>query len=503
VIHRLGGRPGRSALAGAALAVALGGGLTACGGDDGEAAAVPAGDPDAPNLVVVETDDQSPATFNRRVMPRTFRLLVDRGTTFRNSFAAPPRCCPSRAGLLTGQYPHNHGILWNNPSGVTQPESTLATWLRDEGYATALIGKFLNGYVTEEQPEAAPGFERWFALSAEGEPSYTDPEVSVDGEMHTFHTYLTSLLNRRAERFAEQAGEGPFFLWQAHYAPHPRPTKSQPCRGFAPEPLPRDYPPFAEDQPPRGPAYNERDVSDKPDAIASLPLLTAGKRAQARRNFRCTEASLREVDRGVAHLVRVLKESGELADTLFVFTSDNGMLFGEHRISHGKVEPYEESIDVPLVMLPGRNVIAGEPPPNLDQMVANIDLAPTMVELAETDTCSAGECRTPDGRSLAGLLAGNGAGFPADRGILFELEPPRECGYRAIRTPDHAYIEREGGEPGECEPDEYELYDLGGDPFELDNVAATDSAVADELAARLAALASCSGTGAGQADPCE
>jgi N-acetylglucosamine-6-sulfatase len=492
----------RAAAAGATLCLCLL--VGACDDGDEEASAVPGGDPDAPNFVIVETDDQSTSTFNRRVMPRTFRLVVDRGTVFRNSFASPPRCCPSRAGLLTGQYPHNHGILWNNPSGLTQPESTLATWLEDEGYETALIGKFLNGYVTDEHPEPAPGFSRWFALSAEGEPSYTDPEVSVDGEMHTFRdTYLTSLLNRRAEQFVEKSAPGPFFLWQAHYAPHPRPTKSQPCRGFAPEPLPGDYARFAGDQPPRGPAYDERDVSDKPADIASLPRLTAGKREQARRNFRCAEASLQEVDRGVAGLVKALRESGELADTLFIFTSDNGMLFGEHRLAHGKVEPYEESIGVPLVMLPGKRVVEGERPPYVHQMVANIDLAPTLAELAGVDTCSAGECRTPDGRSLVKRLGGSDAGFPADRGLLFELEPPKECGYRAIRTRRHTYIEREAGQPGECEADEVELYDLTTDRSQLENVAASQPAIAGVLATRLSELAECSGSDAGGADPCE
>src|SRR5687767_5233442 len=136
------------ALASAMLALVSTLAVAACAGSDEGERPVVAGDPDAPNFVIVETDDQSMATFTPRALPNTFRLLTERGTTFAESVASPPRCCPSRAGLLTGQYPHNHGILWNSPSELTQPESTLATWLADEGYETALVGKFLNGYVT-------------------------------------------------------------------------------------------------------------------------------------------------------------------------------------------------------------------------------------------------------------------------------------------------------------------------------------------------------------------
>jgi arylsulfatase A-like enzyme len=469
--------------------------LAACAGsDDGEDSVV-AGDPNAPNFVIVETDDQSMATFTRRALPNAFRLLAERGTTFSDSVASPPRCCPSRAGLLTGQYPHNHGILWNRPDELTQPESTLATWLADEGYETALVGKFLNGYVTEDNLEAAPGFSEWFALSAENEPSYTDPAVSDNGEARTFDdTYLTSLINRRAETFVENAGEGPFFLWQAHYAPHPRRTDWEPCEGFAPAPLPRDYPPFADAQPPRGPAYDEADVSDKPESIASLPRLTAGKHEQAARNYRCALASLQAVDRGVARVEAALRRTGELEDTLFVFTSDNGMMFGEHRFSHGKVEPYEESLRVPLVVAAGADVLGSPQPRRVGELVAQIDLAPTLLELAGADGCSGGECRALDGRSLVGLLEGR-TEWPRDRGILVELQPPKECGYRAIRTPDRILVERRRDRGSGCEADELELYDLRADPHQLENVAASEPVQVAKLQKRLAELASCSGSG--------
>ncbi len=483
-----------------ALAVFAAAAMTcgACGGDENgsppEIQPDGPGDPSAPNFVVVQTDDQSVSTFTRRVMPRTFRLLVDRGTRFRNSFASPPRCCPSRAGLLTGQYPHNHGILWNNPDGLTQPQSTLPGWLREQGYETALVGKFLNGYVSEENAEPAPGFSHWFALSAEGEPSYTDPEVSDGEELRTFQdTYLTSLLNRRAVSFVREAGKGPFFLWQAHYAPHARSPESGPCEGFAPEPLPRDYLPFADDQAPQGPAYNERDVSDKPRIVRELPRMDARSREQAARNFRCSEAALREVDRGVAQLVRELRVSGELRDTVFVFTSDNGMLFGEHRFPHGKVEPYEESIAVPLVIRAEPELLGGDPPRNVDEVVANIDLAPTFAGIADVDTCVDDECREVDGRSLAALLRGHGVGFPADRAILMELEPPGECGYQALRAPEVLYVERRDDRGSGCEPWERELYDLETDPFQLSSQARSEPQRVAKLGVRLAGLAQCAG----------
>jgi arylsulfatase A-like enzyme len=118
------------------------------------------------------TDDQAQNSFKPRHMPQTFRRIVNRGTRFTNGIAAPPLCCPSRAGLLTGQYPHNHGVFTNVPgyADLRDPRSTLAVWLHRAGYRTGLVGKFLNGYSDVEGTSPAPGFDRWFSFV--GFPDY-------------------------------------------------------------------------------------------------------------------------------------------------------------------------------------------------------------------------------------------------------------------------------------------------------------------------------------------
>src|SRR5690349_19552163 len=104
--------------------------------------------PERPNIVVVMTDDQDVASM--RVMPKVRRLIGDEGVTFQRSFASNPVCCPSRSTFLSGRYSHNTGVLRNSlPAGgfsVFDDAETLPVWLQRDGYYTAHIGKYLNGY---------------------------------------------------------------------------------------------------------------------------------------------------------------------------------------------------------------------------------------------------------------------------------------------------------------------------------------------------------------------
>ena len=115
-----------------------------------------------PNIVLVMTDDQTLEAM--RFLPKTRALLGDQGTTFTNSFVNFPLCCPSRATLLTGQYMHNHGVQGNNPptGGYSRLDhtNTLPVWLRDAGYATAHVGKYLNGYGAADPQRAAARVDR-------------------------------------------------------------------------------------------------------------------------------------------------------------------------------------------------------------------------------------------------------------------------------------------------------------------------------------------------------
>ena len=224
------------------VALTVAGIAAGCGGDSDEASRPPVTKAieALPNFVVVLSDDQSQASFNRRVMPRTFALLDDGGTSFPNSVVSSNLCCPARAGILTGDYPHNTGVVNNHPGypELTQPESILPAWLQASGYRTGMVGKFMNGY---DDLEAAPGFDYWQDVI--GNPAYYDYKLSDNGEVEKFggepHDYLTRVLTGRADDFIERAsGRRPFFLWLS-YTPPPRQEQGgRPLRRRRPDPGP-------------------------------------------------------------------------------------------------------------------------------------------------------------------------------------------------------------------------------------------------------------------------
>jgi arylsulfatase A-like enzyme len=477
-----------------------------------------ADEPIRPNIVVIQTDDQTAASLNRRTMPATMRLLADKGTTFSEYVTASPLCCPSRASLETGQYPHNHGIESNSPGygNLVGKHNTLPTWLQRAGYRTAHLGKTMNNYpeFARDEADPAPGWDEWVTLL---QPySYYDYELAENGERVEYGDsrgeYLTTVLNRKAARIAREfaAGPDPFYIQLDQLAPHGQSEEKRGSCGKNALPLPGDFRRFAREQLPEPPSFDEEDVTDKPEFRRLLDRLPEARVQGIRDNYRCRIASLRAVDRGVERIHRELGRAGELGNTVFVFTSDNGFLQGEHRIPGQKAQAFEEAIRVPMVIRAPRAVRDGLPrEPESDVPVANIDLAPTFLELAGASACrDADRCRTLDGRSLLPLLQGSGMGWPRQRGILTTFESGHKkntasesCAFGAVRTPAFSYVEHSAvpdRETGVCAPaDERELYDLRNDPFQLDNLDADERAEVREvklgLAIRLAALSRCAG----------
>ena len=148
----------RALVAGAVAAMTLVVALETASTDAAEAqTARGSGDP---NVIVVMVDDQSLATFSKQTMPNTFDLAKGGAGTELRGYASPPLCCPARAGFLTGQYPHNHGVLKNDWSALREPDNTLAAWLQNDGYTTGLVGKYLNEY--DDAPLPAGGWDSWF-----------------------------------------------------------------------------------------------------------------------------------------------------------------------------------------------------------------------------------------------------------------------------------------------------------------------------------------------------
>jgi arylsulfatase A-like enzyme len=480
-----------------------------------------------PNIVVVMTDDQTVSSFSPEVMPRTFRLIVDPGTIFEEFVVTAPLCCPSRAGLYTGQYGHNSGVLSNNPGygDLVDRRNVLAVWLRRAGYRTALVGKFMHGYESVTDPaEPAPGFREWYALMIPHR--YFGYDLSINGERKHFgrrpQRHLTAVINETATELVREYAPSrrPLFLNVAHLAPHSAKAPTSVCHRSA-VPAPGDEDRYATSPVPLPPSFDEADVTDKPIFIQRQPLLGPEEIAELTRTHRCRLAALREVDRGVRALVRAFKREGELGNTVFVFTGDNGYFTGEHRLRRGKGLPYEESIRQPLaIRLPSRFRDA-PPRPLVGEPVANIDLAPTLLELAGAQPCRPlGGCRPLDGRSLLALIEGT-AVWPADRGVLIEYSSPTRgsgrkgeagsCEYAGIRTPGEMFAEHTRiFEPqlNTCVPArEVEHYDLDADPYQLQNLFPPLALplLGPELAERQAALAArletlerCAGT---PADP--
>jgi N-acetylglucosamine-6-sulfatase len=436
---------------------------------------------DRPNVLVVMTDDQTVQS-----------LLAARGTTFENAIVTFALCCPSRATYLTGQYAHNHGVRSNSaPDGGyyrLDGRETLPVWLQRVGYHTAHIGKYLNGYGTRNPREVPPGWSEWYGSVDPSTYRYWNYTLNENGRLVTYGTargpqdpakYQTDVYAQKAADLLrrEAARPGPFYLDLAFLAPHsggPR-TPGDPRTVATPELAPRHKGRFAAEPLPAPPSFNEADVSDKPAAIRRRPAMGPSLIAQVTSNYRQRLESLLAVDEAVGTLVRTLEQTGEIDRTTIVFTSDNGFLHGEHRVPQGKVLPYEPSIRVPLIVR-GPGVPQGL---RLRQNVANIDIAPTLV-----DFTGATPGRTLDGRSLLPLMAD--PGIRLGRDLLVE-GPPGAAGFSSLRTNRFLYTEYATGER--------ELYDLTADPDELQSRHADPAAqgFAASLAQRLAALRLCAG----------
>jgi N-acetylglucosamine-6-sulfatase len=434
-----------------------------------------------PNVVVLMTDDQTVESM--RVMPNVRTLLADQGVTFDNNFVSYSLCCPSRSTFLTGQYAHNHQV-WGNaaPNGgyyKLDSTNTLAVWLSRAGYQTIHLGKYLNGYGTRNATEVPPGWGEWHGSVDPSTYRYYNYTLNENGKLATYGTgaanYQTDVYSRKAVDIIRRqvADPRPFFLWVAFLAPHsggPR-EPDDPAGQSTPVPAPRHRNAFATQALPIPPSFNEADVSDKPAAVRNRPLMTSAKIAAVRENYQQRLESLLAVDDAVAQIVNELTVTGQLDNTLIVFTSDNGFFHGEHRVPQGKVLLYEPSVRVPLIVR-GPGIPHGK---HRSQFVANIDLAPTIVAAS-----GAQPGRVMDGRSL--LPFARDPFLHSGRDLL--LETPT---YSAIRTPNWLYAEHVTGER--------ELYNLARDRDELTSLHADPSydRIKANLAQRLARLRGCAG----------
>ena len=357
-----------------------------------------------PNVLIIVTDDQ-PASM-MRVMRKTRDHLGREGVTFSNTVVSTPLCCPSRASILSGQFAHNHGVNTNGKSTVQNFDgaSSIATALRNGGYFTGIVGKYMNAWSRAfDRPH---GFGRWAVYDKGSNPLFTEALFNIDGRVRTVREYATSFTERKAIQFLEEFDTeddtAPWFLLVAPHAPHEPAT---------PEPRYRDAP-----VPPLrvGPTIGGG-MDDKPEWVRQVANRDQSGSSELHARM---QRSLLSVDDMVDKIMNWLEGHGDADNTIIFYTSDNGFMFGEHGL-RGKRHPYDPSVRVPLLM---RWRAGGVPSGATDRRIAaNVDIAPTVFDAANIDPGW-----SFDGRSLLG-------DFERDE-MLIEFSDPKS------RTPPYAML---------------------------------------------------------------
>jgi arylsulfatase A-like enzyme len=408
----------------------------------------------APNVIVVVTDDQR---WDDLFVMRTVTGMLSESVRFTNAFVTTAECAPSRASLLSGLYAHNHGVRTLDGTLFVGPDmSTVATWLHARGYRTAMVGKYLNGYVTQGPPArptwyVPPGWDVWRALRDEAYYDYTIVDETGGETAHGSapEDYSTDVLREHALAFLREAltARRPFLLYFAPYAPHVAWPELDPL------PAPRHVGLLLGTAPLRPPSFMVEDIDGPPEDY----LFWLGPQFLDPDRIKRLE-SLLAVDEAVAAFLATIKAAGVDRRTVIVFTSDNGYLLGEHRLL-GKLLPYEEAHRVPLVIWDPRHVRAERTDAHL---VLIEDIAPTIADIAHAKRQAA------DGQSLRPLLQNHSVPWRTS----FPLESWYESGalqYRGAHTTRWTYDER-------ANEDAEELYDLSADPYELQNLSGESAA---------------------------
>lgn len=500
-----------------------------------------AAEPSSPSFVVIQTDDQTldslyaaarayPGAPLTRAMPATLDLIAKKGITFNRYYVSYPLCCPSRVSLWTGRYAHNHNVRGNvQPNGGFTGFSfrgafshNLATWLQADGYRTIHIGKVLNGYGDAPYDSGTvvpPGWDSFYGVEqADTTHYYYGYRLNINGQivgpfgdpgdwetreygvrddigcpfaptngLPCYHI-TDALTNIATAEMRATPADRPFYLQLDYTAPH-----GDFRRPAGPEPTPRHYDWFQGAGLPHDTAegLDEGDVSDKPRFIREASHLTPSERHTYLVYYQKQLEALRDVDDGVRQLIGTLSETSRLQNTYVIFTSDNGFFFGEHRLLGGKFLAYEPATHLPL-LIRGPGIKPGS---STGELAANIDIAPTVLELS-----GATADKSIDGRSLGPFM--RDPDLRTRRPILFEsfvetsdvesqgaisisgdqthakgsskaalksggngasaslLAPPKD--YSGIRLGPYKYIAWPSGEK--------ELYDLNRDPYELNSL---------------------------------
>ena len=431
-----------------------------------------------PNIVFILTDDLA---WNLvQYMPHVLKMQKE-GVTFANYFVTDSLCCPSRASIFTGRYPHNTGIFRNqgNDGGYLtfhrrgHDQATFANALSATGYHTAMFGKYLNGYLPASHPPA-PGWTSWSVAGA----GYREFRYSLNQDGKVVHygnkptDYLTDVVSGLAVRFIKQLVGVPFLIEVATFAPHAPYT-----------PAPRDTDALPGLRAPRTAAFNVAPDPNAPKWLLAHRALSDTDMASIDKDFRKRAQSVLSIDAMLGELQAAVAAIGAEKNTYFVFSSDNGYHMGEHRLMPGKMTAFDSDIHVPLIVT-GPGVPAGV---TVDDIVENIDLYSTFSELSGADVSESVEGsslvpllhgqKVADWRTVA-LVEHHGPNLDPTDPDLPTIRSGNPTTYEAIRSRTYLYVEYADGEK--------EYHDLVADPNELHN--SFSSLASEEKAALHAAL---------------
>jgi arylsulfatase A-like enzyme len=402
-----------------------------------------------PNILVIISDDQAWSDFSPALMPRVFSDLVGQGALFKRAYVNTSLCCPSRSQILTGLYEHHTGVDTNI---VPLDRPTIVQALHDVGYHTMLAGKYLNSWPCAPRAE----FDRWACVGTPEPSTYSmiDPLINEDGAWRRYAGFQTDILASQVVDFIHATPHSqPFFAMYSPTTPH----------------LPSDDPRYDSMPvtPPRAASFDENTLVDSAPMYERRPPLTTGEIAGADGRFTKMAHGVRSLDDSVGTILDGLGDRAQ--NTIVIYLSDNGFLFGEHR-RFGKTDAYEESVRVPMVirypvMLAATDAFASH------ALVSNVDIAPTLAELA-------GFPWQADGRSLVRVLNGSAGSVRAAlliehcqgvslgsvpcSGLSFYAHQSRAGGYVGVVTSRYKYVRYDDGDR--------QLFDLETDPAELDNL---------------------------------
>ena len=390
-----------------------------------------------PNIIFILTDDQRYDAMSCAGHPwlKTPNMdrLANEGVLFKNAFVTTSLCSPSRGSFLTGCYAHTHEVFRNTGKDPNPSYQTFPQLLQMGDYETAFIGKW--HMAREDSPR--PGFDHWVSFSGQGR--YERNRLNVNGQTVNSKSYITDELTNYAVRFLKKEHNKPFMLFLSHKAVHAPFTPANRHENL----------------------YSDVEIESRhnpKDNLNTKPRwgrkMDKNWKSQILNYYR----SLVAVDESIGRVYKTLEQINALDNTVIIFAGDNGYFHGEHGGMWDKRAAYEPSMRIPLIMRYPRLVKAATVS---EEMVLNIDLAPTILELAAIPVPG-----SMQGQSWLSVLKGR----PGRKSFLYEYFQETDRRFKrptviAVRTTQWKYVTYPLDNSLTCE-----LYDLRTDPEELDNL---------------------------------